>query len=59
MVSLMLILVAFFAFVCGFFFLVAGETADASFILCVGSILFVIGYSNFINFLLEELKWVF
>lgn len=59
MVSLMLILLAVFAFVCTYFFLEARDDAGATIACITGVVLFMVGFFNFINYLLEVLKWTF
>ena len=59
MVSLMFILVAVFTFVCGHFFLEAKEEGDAIVCFATGISLLLISIPWFVDFLLEELKWVF
>lgn len=62
MISLMFILLAVFAFVCAYFFLEAEKTPNATIVFSVGIILiilFMVGFFNFINYLLEVLRWTF
>lgn len=59
MISLMLIWVAVFMFVCGYFFNEAKEKGDAIVCFITGISLLLIGIPWFVDFLLEELKWVF
>lgn len=59
MISLMLILVAVWSFVCGYFFNEAKDKGNAIVCFITGFILLLIGISWFIDFLLEVLGWVF
>lgn len=59
MISLMLILLAVFAFVCTYFFLEARDDEDATIACITGTVLFMVGFFNFINYLLEVLRWKF
>lgn len=59
MFSLMLILLAVFAFVCTYFFLEAKDDANATIACITGVVLFMVGFFNFINYFLEVLRWKF
>lgn len=59
MISLMLILIAVFTFVCGYFFYEAKEEENVVFCFATGISLLLISIPWFVDFLLEELKWVF
>lgn len=59
MISLMLILIAVFTFVCSYFFYEAKAESDAVFCFATGISLLLIGIPWFVDFLLEKLNWVF
>lgn len=59
MISLMLILIAVFSFVCGYFFYEAEDKENTKICFATGISLLLISIPWFVNFLLEELKWVF
>lgn len=59
MISLMLIWVAVFTFVCGYFYYEAKDKENTIVCFITGISLLLISIPWFIDFLLEELKWVF
>ena len=59
MISLMLILVAVFMLVCGYFYLEAKDKEDSIVCFITGISLLLISIPWFVDFLLEELKWAF
>lgn len=59
MISLMLIWVAVFAFVCAYFYYEAKDKENTIVCFITGISLLLISIPWFIDFLLEELKWVF
>lgn len=59
MISLMLIWVAVSSFICGYFYLEAEDKEDCFVCFATGIGLLLIGIPLFVDFLLEELKWVF
>ena len=59
MISLMLIWVAVSSFICGYFYLEAKDKEDSIVCFITGISLLLIGIPLFVDFLLEELKWVF
>ena len=58
MISLMLILIAVFLFVCCYFLCEAKDEESAIFCFATGISLFLISIPGLVDFLLEELKWV-
>ena len=59
MISLMLILVAVFMLVCGYFYLETKDKEDSIVCFITGISLLLISIPWFVDFFLEELKWVF
>jgi hypothetical protein len=59
MVSLMLIWTAVFTLICGYFYLEAKDKEDSIVCFIAGISLLLISIPWFVDFLLEELEWVF
>lgn len=59
MISLMLIWVAVFMCICGYFYLEAKDKENSIVCFITGISLLLIGIPWLVDFLLEELKWVF